>query len=137
VVVNEFLGGADSATTSLAPTGLARYAVLAVVGASLLASVALARRRWPLALYLAVAAGLLGPGFLPKYALPVLVPFLFVGMRDPRARRWSFVAFFLLSLTFISFSEPVLVGLGLLGVSMWRLGSEAVDWRSPRAVVPT
>lgn len=53
VLVNEFLGGTDH--TSLAPAGLARYAVLAVVGVSLLASLpspAVAGRspsisRWP------------------------------------------------------------------------------------------
>lgn len=135
VLVNEFLGGTDY--ESLAPAGLARIAVLAVVGASLLASLALARRRWPLALYLAVAAGLLLPGFLPKYALPVLVPFLFVGFRDAQARLWSLLAFFPLSLPFTSFSAPVFVGLGLLGMSMWRLESESVDWRPPWGALRT
>ena len=134
VVVNEFLGGTDY--ESLALAGLARSAVLAVVGASLLASLILARRRWPLALYLAVAAGLLLPGFLPKYALPVVTPFLFVGLRDSQARLWSFLAFFPLSLPFTSFSAPVYVGLGLLGMSMWRLESESFDWRFPWAAVP-
>ena len=122
VLVNGFLGGADH--QSLAPSGLARYAALGVVGALLVASMVLARRRWPLALYLAVVAGLLGPGFFPKYALPVLLPFLFIAMDSERARRWSFVAFLALAYPFTSFSVLVLVGMGLLGVAVWRLESE-------------
>ncbi len=131
VLVNQFLGGADYET--LAPTGVWRYAALAVVVASLLASLVLAPSRWPLALYLAVVAGLLLPGFLPKYALPVLVPFLFVGLRDEGARPWSLLAFFPLALPFTSFSGPFFVGVGLLGVSMWRLGSGTVGGRFSRA----
>jgi hypothetical protein len=122
VLVNGFLGGSDH--QSLAPSGMARYAALGVVGALLVASVVLARHRWPMALYLAVVAGLLGPGFFPKYALPVLVPFLFIAMDSKRARRWSFVAFLGLAFPFTSFSVVVLVGMGLLGVAVWRLGSE-------------
>lgn len=128
VAVNEFLGSGDY--ESLAPHGFARYLILVVVIVAVVASVPLARKRWPLALYVAVVAGLLTPSFLPKYALTILVPFLFVGMSNARARLWAFAAFIPLALPVTSFSVPFFLGLGLLGVSMGRLKSTAFHWRS-------
>ena len=125
-LVNGFLGGTDHA--SLAPSGLGRYGALLIVGLCMVGSLALARRSWPIALYLAVVAGLLGPGFLPNYALPVLLPFFFIAIRDEAARPYAFLAFLPLSVPFTSFAVPALLGMGVLGVAMTRLGSDAPKW---------